>query len=125
MSDVITELANEANDKAAEIARLKAENDRLREERDMYRDLVDCMVHPDIPDQLTAENAELRERIDATHMSRLLTENENESLRELVSGLEYCAQGHVCDCCPLYDPSGTNRRRCESLERELGIEVDE
>lgn len=31
MSDVITELANEANDKAAEIARLKAENAKLRE----------------------------------------------------------------------------------------------
>lgn len=50
---------------------------------------------------------------------------ENAKLRELVNGLEYCAQGHVCDCCPLYDPSGINRRRCESLERELGIEVDE
>ncbi len=50
---------------------------------------------------------------------------ENAKLRELVSGLEYCVQGLVCDCCPLYDPSGTNHRRCESLERELGIEVDE
>lgn len=52
-------------------------------------------------------------------------EAENAKLRELVSGLEYCAQGSVCDCCPLYDPSSTNHRRCESLERELGIEVDE
>ena len=52
-------------------------------------------------------------------------EAENAKLRELVSGLEYCAQGHVCDCCPLYDPSGTNHHRCESLERELGIEVTE
>lgn len=50
-------------------------------------------------------------------------EDENAKLRELVSGLEYCAQGHICDCCPLYDQSGTNHRRCESLERELGIEV--
>lgn len=32
---------------------------------------------------LESENAKLRERIDATHMSRLLTENENEKLREL------------------------------------------
>ena len=39
----------------------RAEADRLREERDMYRDLVDHMVHPDIPDQLAAENAKLRE----------------------------------------------------------------
>jgi len=48
---------------------------------------------------------------------------DNAKLRELVGGLEYCVQGHVCDCCPLYDPSGTNHRRCESLERELGIEA--
>ena len=51
-------------------------------------------------------------------------EAENAKLRELVDGLEYCVQGLVCDCCPLYDPSGTNHRRCESLERELGVEVD-
>ena len=31
MSDVTTELANEANDKAAEIARLKSDNAKLRE----------------------------------------------------------------------------------------------
>ena len=49
---------------------------------------------------------------------------ENAKLRELVSGLEHCCQGFDCDCCPLYDPSGTNHRRCESLEHELGIEVD-
>lgn len=49
---------------------------------------------------------------------------ENAKLRELVSGLEYCVREPVCDCCcPLYDPSGANHRRCESLERELGIEV--
>ena len=32
---------------------------------------------------LIEQNAKLRERIDAAHMSRLLTENENEKLREL------------------------------------------
>lgn len=42
---------------------LNAENDKLREERDMYRDLVGCMVHPDIPDQLQAENDKLRELV--------------------------------------------------------------
>ena len=42
---------------------LGTENDKLREERDTYRDLVDCMVHPDIPDQLYAENAKLRELV--------------------------------------------------------------
>lgn len=50
--------------------------------------------------------------------------NENKKLRELVSGLEHCAQGFACNCCSLYDSSGINHRRCESLERELGIEVD-
>lgn len=49
---------------------------------------------------------------------------ENAKLRELVSGLEHCCQGFACDCCPLYDPSVTNHHRCESLERELRIEVD-
>ena len=42
---------------------LGTENDKLREERDTYRDLVDCMVHPDIPDQLYAENDQLRELV--------------------------------------------------------------
>ncbi len=56
---------------------------------------------------------------------RLELQAENAKLRELVSGLEYCVQGSLCEFCPLYDPSGTNHRRCESLERELGIEVQE
>lgn len=41
----------------------EAENEKLREERDTYRDLVGCMVHPDIPDQLYAENVKLRELV--------------------------------------------------------------
>lgn len=43
------------------VRKAESEADRLREERDMYRDLVDNMVHHDIPDQLAAENAKLRE----------------------------------------------------------------
>ena len=43
MSDVTTVLAKEASDKAVEIARLKAENAKLRElVRDMYRNFVNC-----------------------------------------------------------------------------------
>ena len=42
---------------------LGTENAKLREERDTYRDLVGCMVHPDIPDQLYAENVKLRELV--------------------------------------------------------------
>jgi hypothetical protein len=44
MSDVITELAKEANDKAMEIARLKAENDKLRE---LVWDYEHCSMHAD------------------------------------------------------------------------------
>ena len=40
MSDVIAELAKEANDKAVEIARLKAENAKLRE---LVEDMLDCI----------------------------------------------------------------------------------
>ena len=67
-----------------------------------------------------------REHTARTNLEKMLqqAETENDRLRELVSGLEYCAQGFVCNRCSLYDPSGTNHRRCESLERELGIEVD-
>lgn len=39
---------------------LEAENAKLREERDMYRDLVGMMDHPDLNVQLQAENAKLR-----------------------------------------------------------------
>lgn len=42
---------------------LKAENEKLREERDMYRDLVGMMDHPDLNVQLQAENAKLRELV--------------------------------------------------------------
>lgn len=52
---------------AEHIARQNAEveNAKLREERDTYRDLVGYMVHPDIPDQLAAENDKLRELVHA------------------------------------------------------------
>ena len=44
MSDVTTELAKEANDKAMEIARLKADNAKLRE---LVRDYEHCSMHAD------------------------------------------------------------------------------
>lgn len=60
-----------------------------------------------------AENAKLRERIDAAHMSRLLTENENESLRELVRELyeDQCIDG--------------DRWKYRDRIHELGIEVEQ
>ena len=43
-----------------------------------------------------AENARLLEQVDAAHMSRLLTENENESLRELVRDMWFWHyEGHI------------------------------
>ena len=73
--------------------------------------------------QLKAENAKLRQQLADVTESMRRVEERCAKLRELVSGLEYCVGGYVCDSCPLYDPSGTNYRRCESLEQELGIEM--
>ena len=56
MSDVTTELAKEANDKAMEIARIKAENDRLRESVKRLMTQRDGRLA-----RAEADNAELRE----------------------------------------------------------------
>ena len=76
-------------------------------------------------ESLEAENAKLREQVDAAHMSRLLTENENESLRELVRiAGTYCVNG-LCgkdDGCPLY--LGKPYCALHDRMRELGIEVN-
>lgn len=85
-------------------------------------------------DELLAENEKLwvlNEHMglkDMAVIGGLEKENErlkddNAKLRELVSGLEHCSQGFPCNRCPLYDQSGTNHRRCESLERELGVDT--
>lgn len=59
MSDVTTELAMEASDKAMQIARLKAENAKLRElVKSMYYDLTN-MTFP--PDWVTDYEADMRE----------------------------------------------------------------
>lgn len=76
-------------------------------------------------ESLKAKNTKLQEQGERLFDKTLELGTENSKLRELVRGLEYCVQGSLCDCCPLYDQLGTNHRRCESLERELGIEVDE
>lgn len=72
-------------------------------------------------DELADENAELRERLDGAHMSRLLTENENETLRELVRHLRECTRHNVCAACEYADDA------CDFDYdlRKLGIEVDE
>ena len=93
-------------------------------------------------DRLKAENAKLRDKLDAAkHDLSLFSERivelgaENAKLRRLVDGLRYCANeshGHgrcsvrfvdgYATHCPLYDvDSGT--AKCEALMRELEIEV--
>lgn len=88
-------------------------------------------------DQLKAETAKLREQVDAAHMSRLLTENENESLRELVAkysaaakylcGFSHCNECNL-DCASVFGdvPSGWDcaRMLLDKKARELGVEVD-
>ena len=90
MSDVTTELANEANDKTMQIARLKA------------------------------ENAKLREQIDAAHMSRLLTENENEELRELSARAWRLFTEHGA----VHESDIPEVDAVRDKMRELGVEVD-
>lgn len=96
------------------VRKAEAEADKLREERDMYRDLVDHMVHPDIPNQLAAENAKLH------------------SICAEVAGIlfnldvDYCG---LCDRdsinhpCPVHTVKG-GKCLIESELRELGVEVD-
>ena len=70
------------------------------EERDMYRDLVDCMVHPDVPDQLYAENVKLRELV-------------RDMWRD---GMCECDERGACAECEYHFPDRM---------RELGIEVEQ
>lgn len=86
------------------------ENAKLREERDMYRDLVDCMVHPDVTDQLAAENAKLRELV------RRYVEYTSQDRCEGCVCKSRCNDGDVEECWQLTEIRG--------LARELGIEVD-
>ncbi len=89
---------------------LKAENAKLREERDMYRDLVGMMDHPDLNMQLQAENAKLRELV--RDMARAWWACDNER----------CPHGSSCDAAV----SEGKLNDCEMERRmaELGVEVE-
>lgn len=102
-------------DALAYLPAIEAENAKLLEERDMYRDLVDHMVHPDIPDQLAAENAKLRELLG--DVSRLLFDLD----------VDYCAccpRDSNAHPCPVYTIVGGECLYKKDM-RKLGIEVDE
>lgn len=70
-------------------------------------------------ERLKVENAKLREQVDAAHMSRLLTENENEKLRELVRDVWHLFTEHgavnPCDL-PVVDA-------VRDRMRELGVDT--
>lgn len=74
---------------------------------------------------IEAENAKLRERIDAAHMSRLLTENENESLRELLIDVSEEVPWSFMDTTKYYMPLRADKlRKLLCRMRELGVEVN-
>lgn len=95
--------------------KLRKENERLRAEQ-VYWELGNCPSCPNV--------ASLQEALE-----------QNSNLRVLVDGLRYCAKeshgrcairviggDEYVTCCPLYD-TGSGQAKCESLMRNLGIEV--
>ena len=94
-------------------------NDRTK------RELADMVVHREADlEDARAENAKLREQIDAAHMSRLLTENENESLRELLHRLLVEYRYLRVRPRKMYLQHEARMRAIEGEMRELGIEVN-
>lgn len=65
-----------------------------------------------------AENAKLRKLLDAAHMSRLLTENENEELRSLVLALDECRHSACNDCKRWSSPDGCS---IDDMMKALGM----
>lgn len=138
-TDLVTE-----NAKLRELG-LRGEDAKLREERDMYRDIVEYMVHPDIAAQLEAENTKLREELEQWH--RLTAgielpeypvtefqpkdlERENAKLRELLSTAlgqvkEMCESNKDrCATCPLHHGDDECRMvMAWGDARDLGVEV--
>lgn len=97
------------------IAELQAENDKLREERDMYRDLVGMMDHPDLNAQLSAENDKLRDLVRELWNCALQYHRFDVYRHEI--GVDGCgigctANGEGCCACKL-----------EQRMRELGVEA--
>lgn len=112
------------------VGKLESENTKLREERDTYRDLVGCMVHPDIPDQLIDENAKLCDelaklRVLVLDMFSYAFNREMELCNACVE-----ANGEFADCaaCDEYDGAcGIAKKRFEELyaDRLRELEVIE
>lgn len=86
---------------------------------------------------LQAENAKLREHIDHMHLMRVIDQNENDALQELVRQMHTCltrpkayagtSQPYlVATECPYFTQGACDYNSCgfEQRMRELGIEVD-
>ena len=102
MSDVITELANEVNDKTMQIARLKADNDRLR------NDVAETAL---MLGAAWERCSKLREFIDL-----------KETCWKYIGWCDECPYNGVDD--EHDDCNCTVREKVNSLARELGVEVD-
>lgn len=111
-ASVLREAADTIWELRDDLQQAHRENAKLREERDTYRDLVGCMVHPDIPDQLAAENAKLRELVSA--YQELATYPRCSLYDECMpdSFSHACAECDGTDCC------------IQRLTDGLGVEVD-
>ena len=146
MSDVITVLAMEANDKAVQIARLKAENAKLRNEVDnlldfehltsvavAYAGCDECGEYKQTMLCLFAENAKLRTQLADVTESVGRVEGRCAKLRKLVrkvlqferAGCERCPYASTCDVDCLYESDCPMRKDIEQDMRELGVEVTE
>lgn len=103
MSDVTTELAKEANDKAMEVARLQAKNDKLQNDAELLRAMLS---------QVQTEKR--------CYMA------ENAKLRELMRDLwEACpVDGYYCIYhCKHYDKESESHCKLEDRMRELGVDA--
>lgn len=109
----------ELSDAYYEIDRLKAENEKLREQIYLLKkgDVLHVLTDQELADQQRRER-EMQASITAL-------ENENAKLRELVRGLWYCTDSfdNACGRCPLGEAKG-RMATCEEMVRELGIEVN-
>ena len=87
--------------------------------------------------RLKADNSKLQEELEAEHtLAETLghyheaAKAENEKLRLLVRGLNYCLSSRrkfvSCERCPLYDVTDVNiEPKCDLMMRELGIDKEE
>lgn len=99
--------------------KLKAENDKLKMERDYW--------HTEQARASYAWSKAFKRSYMSKHEITTL-KDENKKLRALVRGLDYCSDelnSAECDRCPLHDPSDPNfEPKCVRMMRDLGIDKE-